>query len=338
VIVIGAVAACVRQTVDVGDAHRLPEPQQIVLPVPASVTAAPDEITEIAMRNVAFHVDDDIRLEIRQLRGRMRAVDGTQIVTFDDKTKVAIDVASGEIALTPGALSLILNRYVFGYKGSPLKNLVVRTEGNQIVQTGTMHKLIDIPFEMTATLSVNDDGWIRIHPTRIDICNLDGQKLLKAVGSSLEDLLDLSGGKGAKVVGNDLLLNPMESLPPPALTGKITSIRVEGGKIIQTFGSPAARAEPVTTPVAAANYIYFHGGKIKFGKLYMVESDLMTVDGDTSDPFDFYMDYYHSQLVAGYHITLANYGLVTYMPDFDDLGTARGRIIAAPVAAGQSGR
>jgi hypothetical protein len=328
----GCLLSCVRQRVDLGEAHRLPLPDEIVLPVPRAVSASADTITELAMQNVSFHVDDDARLGVRRLRGRMRALNGSHIVSFDDKTGLAVDIASAEVALTPKSLSIILNRYVFGYKGSPLKDLVVRTEGDHIVQTGTMHKLIDIPFEMTAELSIADDGWIKVHPTRIDICNLDGQKLLKAVGSSLQSLLDLSGAKGARVVGNDLFLNPMIALPPPKMIGTATGIRVESGDVVETFGPPPASA--AAPPIPASNYLYFHGGTIKFGKLYMVDADLMTVDADPSDPFDFYMDYYHTQLVAGYHITLANYGLVTYMPDFDDIGTAKGKVIG-PAGGGR---
>jgi hypothetical protein len=38
-----------------------------------------------------------------------------------------------------------------------LKDLLVRTEGNRIAQTGTMHRFIDIPFEMTAELTIDAD-------------------------------------------------------------------------------------------------------------------------------------------------------------------------------------
>ena len=327
--------SCAHQTVDLTDAHRLPTPEEIVFPVPGAVSAAPDTVTEMAMQNVAFHVDDNVRLGVRRLRGRMRATNGSHIVMLDDKTKLELDMASSEIALTAKNLSVILNRYVFGFKGSPLKGLVVRTEGDHIVQTGTMHKLIDIPFEITAALSVSEEGWIRIHPTRIKICGLDGEKLLKVVGSSLQALLDLSGGKGVKAVGNDLLINPLASLPPPTIVGTLTSIRVEGDDIVQDFGElNAPGSAPLTPPVAAANYIYFKGGTLQLGKLYMVSADLMAIDADPSDPFDFYLDYYHTQLVAGYHITRPNDGLVVYMPDFDDIGTPKGKV-AAPAQAGR---
>jgi hypothetical protein len=318
---------CANRKVVIGPAQRLPEPEQIVLPVPAAVHAAAGEVTETAMENILLHVDDDIRLDVRHLRGRMEDLTGEHVIVLDDKHRLELQIAFGELGLTSEGLTLLLNRYVFGYRGSPLKNLLVRTEGDHIVQTGTMHKIIDIPFEMTAELSVTPAGLIRIHPIRMDICGLDGQKLLAAVGRTLEDLLDLSGARGVKVDGNDLLLDPLANLPPPRTTGRLTAVRVEGDEVIQVFGSPdAPGTEPLTLPVAARNYAYFRGGTIRFGKLYMVESDLLAIDTDDSDPFDFYLDYYHTQLVAGYHVTSPDYGLIAHMPDFDDIGTPAGRV------------
>lgn len=309
-----------RQQVVLGDPHRLPVAGDLVVPPPTDLRGTENGITEIAMRNVSYHVDDQLRLGIRRLRGRLHNVNGG-IVVLDERKDMALDVTAGEIALSGPELSILMNRYVFGFKGSPLKDLIVRTEGDHIVQTGTMHKLIDIPFEMTATLSVTEDGWIRIHPTKMDICNLDGEKLLRAVGKNLSDMLDLSGGKGVKVVGNDILLDPAASLPAPRINGKITGVRVEGGSIVQTFGAADDSDPPKLKPsYPARNYIYFRGGTIRFGKLFMVDTDLLTVDADESDPFDFYFDYYHSQLVAGRHVTLPNYGLVTWLVDFDKLG------------------
>ena len=316
-----------RQNVVLGDAHRLPRPEEIILPTPAAVHAVPEETTEAEMRNVLLHVDDDLRLGIRHLRGRMNDLSGQHINVLDDKNRLSFDVTNAEIGLTAQALTIFLNRYVFGYRGSPLKDLVVRTSGTQIIQTGTMHKIIDIPFEMTATLSVTNDGRIRIHTTRMEICNLDGEKLLRAVGRTLADLLDLSGAKGVSVEGNDLLLDPLKSLPPPRINGRLTAIRVEGNEVVQTFGTAGATGtEALNPPVPAVNYVYFRGGSIRFGKLYMVLSDLLTIDGDPSDPFDFYLDYYHTQLVGGYHVTLGDYALVTWMPDFDDIGSPKAKL------------
>ena len=93
---------------------------------------------------------------------------------------------------------------------------------------------------------------------------------------------------------------------------------------VQTFGAAGAPDPPRLIPsYPAKNYMYFRGGTIRFGKLFMVDADLLTVDADESDPFDFYFDYYHAQLVAGHHVTLPNYGLVRYLVDFGHLGRAK---------------
>jgi hypothetical protein len=317
---------CSRPVASPGAPHRYPPVAALALPTPEAVEAAADSVTEITMRNVDFHLDDEIRMGISRLRGRMRDLSGGEVVILDDKRKLLLEIEDAEIGLSSRNLTLLLNRYVFGYPGSPLHDLTVRTEGSQIVQTGTMHKVIDIPFEMTATLSVTDSGDIRIHPTVMKICGLDGKGLLRAVNLKLEDLLDLSGGKGVRVEGNDLILDPLAILPPPRISGRLTGIRVQGDRIVQLFGgADGPEPEPLTPSVPAPNFVYFHGGSLRFGKLYMVQTDLEAIDTDESDPFDFYLDYYHSQLVSGYHVTSKDYGLVAYMPDFDDLGTTKGR-------------
>ncbi len=317
---------CTRQA-PVGSGHAAPPADQLILQVPPVVAATADTIIEAAMHNVLFHVDDDIRMHIRQLRGRAEDLAGEHLLVLDDKHRIRLDMAYGEIALGTGDLTRLLNRYVFGYPGSPLKDLVVRTAGDRIVQTGVMHKVVDIPFRMTAELSVTEEGLIRIHPVSIEICSIDGGGFMRALGIDLSDLLDLSGAKGARVDGNDLLLSPLEILPPPRITGRLTAIGVEGDEIVQVFGEPdAPGSATLVPPTGAANYIFFRGGTIRFGKLYMVQADLEAVDGDPSDAFDFYLDYYHTQLVAGYHTTLPDYGLSAVMPDYDDLGTPKGRV------------
>ena len=41
-----------------------------------------------------------------------------------------------------------MNSYIFAYPGAPLKHLKVHTSGSQVVQSGVMHKIVDIPFEI----------------------------------------------------------------------------------------------------------------------------------------------------------------------------------------------
>ncbi len=344
--VVALLAGCCARVPAFPPPHRLPAPSAVVRPVPAMVEASPDTLTRIEMRNVLFHLDDDARLHILRLNGTMQDVTGHHVVDLDDKRRLRLGIHSARITLAPQDLSLILNRYIFGYPHAPIRGLVVRIDGTRFEQSGILHKGIDIPFTMTATLSVADGanaGMIRLHPTSMKICSLEGLKRVHALGLNLQKMIDLRGAKGVRAEGDDLLLDPLASLPPPAITGHLTSGAARDGQLIQDFGEPdTLAAHALAPPIVAPNYVYMKGGTIKFGKLFMVQAALETIDADPSDPFDFYLDYYASQLVNGYHVTRPDLSLVAWMPDFDKLGTPAGRVTvpleSAPLRADSAPR
>jgi hypothetical protein len=276
------------------------------------------------MRHVDFYVDPEVVLHIRRLDGTMRSKDGGPII-FDDKKSFIITLDHAEVGLTGADLTALLNKFVFGYKGSPLSHLHLRTEGDHIVQSGRLHKGIDLPFEMTATMDVTADGLIRIHPTKTKILGVNGDKLMHAFGLSLEKLIDLKGATGATVHGNDLFLDPARILPPPTIEGRMTSVHVEGDEVVQVFGSADARARhPLVPPdTSARNYMFYKGGTLRFGKLLMLDAEMQIVDLDSSDVFKFDLARYSQQLVAGYERTLSDQGLEVWMRDVDKLGARR---------------
>jgi hypothetical protein len=51
----------------------------------------------------------------------------------------------------------------------------------------------------------------------------------------------------------------------------------------------------------------------------MTETDLELVDQDPKDPFDFNVEHWNDQLVAGYSKTTSTRGLKAHMPDYNDL-------------------
>jgi hypothetical protein len=285
--------------------------------------AAGDTVTQVEMRNVHFHVDDQIALRIHYLRGEMRSKQKGSPIFFDDKNSFVQRITNAEVGLTASDLTLLLNRYVFNYPGSPLKHLRVTTAGRQIKQTGIMHKVVDIPFEITAELAATPDGQIRIHPVKTRIFNVDGDGLMRALHLKLDKLLDLSKAKGAKVKGNDLFLDPDSILPPPTIQGRVTAVRVEGDEVVQEFGGGAGAAKDhgggLEPPERnAPNYMFYRYGTLRFGKLVMLDAEMQIIDRDTSDAFDFNLDHYKVQLVAGYSRSLPDGGLKVFMPDYDD--------------------
>ena len=83
----------------------------------------------------------------------------------------------------------------------------------------------------------------------------------------------------------------------------------------------AADSNRLSRPdTSVANYMFFREGRLRFGNLIMARADLLILDGDPSDRFDFSLPRYMDQLVAGYHVTTKVDGLIVYMPDRGDLG------------------
>lgn len=289
--------------------------------------------TWIEMKNVSLRVATDATVGIRRLRGEVIPTRPGESALLDSTQSFSIRITSGTVALESADLGVILNRFVFGYKGSPLRKLRVRMNGAELVQSGVMHKGVDLKFEITSSLSLTDSGWIRLHPTKVRVLGVNGEALLHALGLHLEDMLDLSGSAAARVKGDDIYLDPTKILPPPAIAGRLTSVRVEGNALVQEFArlpddtlfDAYARADS-----AAPNYLFFRGGRLRFGRLEMRDTQLQILDLDPSDPFDLFLAQYNKQLVAGYSRNRPNLALQAFFPDFTDLD----RAVTMPIARG----
>lgn len=297
----------------------------------SGVSVAPDTIssragpavskTWVEMRNVDLRVAPDAALRVRRLRGEVLRTTG-EPPFLDDLKSFAIRITSGSVALTGADLSALLNSYVFNYKGSPLKRLQVHFEGDQIVQKGVMHKGIDLSFEMKASVRLMPNGLVQVHPTRMRILGMNGESVLHIFGLHLDNVLNLRGAHGASIHGDDLYLDPTALIPPPAIVGRLASIRMEGDRMVQDFVRLPADSifgRVVHPDSSVPNFVYFRGGKLRFSKLLMYDTDLLIVDADPRDPFDLYLVKYTRQLIAGTSRTLEGLGLRVVMPDYHRL-------------------
>jgi len=283
---------------------------------------AQDSTTQVSMRNINFYLMPNGALRIRHMRGTIRSLKGGP-VAFDDKNSFIIHLTYAEIGLNGTDITTLMNKYIFAYPGAPLKRLQVHTSGSQVVQTGIMHKILDIPFRITADVSTTPEGLIRLHPVKTEILGVDGDKLMRAFGLSLQKILDLSKAKGVTVKGNDLYLDPVKILPPPAIEGHATAIRVDGDQLVQTFGT-VADATPLPHPdTSATAFMFFKGGTLHFGKLLMLDAEMQIVDVRPTGFFNFDIDKYKDQLVAGYERTLPDLGLEVYMLGLEKLSAGR---------------
>lgn len=286
---------------------------------------SPDSATAVQgeMRNVDFHIDDGIVMHIDRLRGALLPARPNAPPLLDDKQSFTLSIHTARIGIDTASLSKLLNRHVFGYPNSPLKDLRVTTDGDQLIQHGKMRGM---PFRIRATISLTPAGQIRLLPTAVKVLGVKVGGLMRVFGIHLKSLITLRPGYGARIDEDDFILDPTGILPAPHLQGRLTAITVEPGRIVQTFGG-ADSVGPLQAPDSAnSNYMYFQGGTLHFGKLTMVSTDLQILDDDPSNPFDFSLDRYNDQLVAGYSKNTVNHGLVVHMPDYRTIG-ARGTVV-----------
>jgi hypothetical protein len=282
---------------------------------------AKQRAVEVEMRNVNFRVDPSIIFEIRRLRGEMIPTSASEPVSFDNRKSFVIRIQSAEIAISARAMSDLLNRYVFAYPGAPLKNLALTIDKGRVKQKGTMHKGIDLPFEVDGRLDATAEGQVRFHADKIKSAHIPFKGLLHLFGEDLSKLINVQQARGIRLEGDDMLLSVDRMTPPPTIQGKVTAVRLEGDRIVQTFGGPPPK--PLPLPYKARNYIYHRGGILHFGKLTMTDADLLIVDQSPATPFDFSLADYNRQLTAGYSKNTAAHGLIVFMPDYGSLSKRR---------------
>jgi len=256
-------------------------------------------------------------MRVDDLNGHLVSA-GSGPPVFDDVSSYVVDIQSARVSLTAESLTNLLNHYVFAAPNAPLRKLKIEFEGSELKQSGVLVKGVPIPFHLRASISASPDGRIRVHPTSMKAAGFLSKRVLDFFGLELERLVNVNAATGVTVDGDDLLLDPERLLPPPRIKGRLTRTWIENGLVVQQFGSPTKH--PLTPPNGRfANYMYYRGGTLRFGKLTMVDTDMMLVDADQKDAFDFSPEQYNDQLVAGYSKNTRSHGLVVYMPDLADL-------------------
>jgi len=283
---------------------------------PAAARPGPQPV-EVEMSNVNFRVASDITLHVEHLRGRFVPVGRTEIPYLDDKHSYLIAIDSAEIATDMASLNALMNRTLEQGDANVEKIRISTDDQKRLRHKGVLDKGIKVPFDLKGAVDVTADGRIRVHADSMRSLGIPVKPLMKVFGIEMDDMVKVKPGHGVTVEDNDLILDPEQLVPPPRIRGKVTSVRVTEDALVQTFGSGERRR--LSPPAVSRNYIYWRGAELRFGKLTMTETDLELIDADPSDPFDFSVDHWNDQLVAGYSKNTTVRGLKTHVPDYDDL-------------------
>ena len=270
---------------------------------------------QVDMRNVMYHFTDQVAVHILQLHGLVLPTQRARVPVFDDVQSFAFAIHFAEIAIGTDALSNVLNQYMFAAPDAPIKDVAVTTAGNSVKVRGKLHAKGDIPFETEGTAVATPEGHIRIHTRKVSVAQVPVKGLMDLLGLKIAQLINTDKVRGVRLEGNDLILDPALLLPPPRITGRVTEVQVQGNHILQVFGTkpPAGATSP-----PSGNYMAYRGAtQLGFGKLTMSDTDLVLIDMDPQDPFDFSLEHYKKQLVAGYTKTTPNFGLRVFMRDLN---------------------
>jgi len=271
---------------------------------------------QVAMKNVMYHYTEPIGVHIIRLQGELTPIKSGDIVVFDDKNSFHLVITSAEIAISCDSLAQVLNENVFSSVNAPIKDLRIESKDNQLIIKGKLPPKANVTFETTGTISADSDGRIRLHADHIKAAHLPVKGLLDLLGVELARLVNTNTVHGITLEKDDLILDPEQILPPPHIRGKVTAVRIQGNDIVQVFGAAQTTNFVAQLP---GNYMAFRHGDLHFGKLTMHDADLVMIDMDPRDPFDFFLDHYQEQLVAGYTKSTQEYGLRVHTRDYNKL-------------------
>ncbi len=199
-----------------------------------------DHKAHTSMKNVDFHLSDDIVVNIHTMNGELVPIGNSEFPVFDDKNSFAIAVETADISITLASLTNDLNEWVFGAPNAPLKNLKVSASGDKIKLNGSLASKAGVPFESQGTLVLAPDGMIRVHTTNIKTAHLPVKGLMNIFGVETESLINTSHAKGVTIDKDDMVLDPQKVLPPPLLQGHLTKVELRGQEIYLTFGPSSA--------------------------------------------------------------------------------------------------
>ncbi|HMG02733.1 MAG TPA: hypothetical protein VK596_06345 [Edaphobacter sp.] len=283
-------------------------------PKPAGTDAAVtgDGLTTVYAHNLELRKGPEFRIYVRWLRGEMVPVEKGKAPSLDDVDSFVFHIDRGLIHANIGDIETFLNTTLAPQ--SPMKNIRLSGEGQQLKISGTLHKLLmPLPVEVVGTLSPASNGRIHLAVSKINVLKVPVKALMGGLKVDVNDVMGSKPAPGIEVNGNDIYLDTTRLLPPPHIRGQMSGITFSAPDLAVTYGD--------TTPDDEAelaqwhNFLRLRGGTVEFGKLTMHQADLTLIDASDDVWFDLDLANYQNQVVKGYSRMTPEKGLEIFMPD-----------------------
>ncbi|EFP66283.1 LmeA family phospholipid-binding protein [Ralstonia pickettii] len=252
----------------------------------------------VQMRDVDFRITGDIGFHVHQLTAQLVPHKPGQPVDMDDPGQFDIRILGGEVTVPKESLDALFNRYLLDYSPRSL-NALSLTPGDGVLDVSGGLKLrnhfpgVWLPFGMRGTLALKESRFLVYTPTEARVMGIQTLALLKRTGLELSQLAPLNR-TGAKLDGNDMVLDQYTVFPPPRLVGQMKTARVTPDGLVLGFGPAPAMCAPA--PTDAASRIWIQSGDLKMYNVLVANSRILVTDTSTRGPLRF--DLYHYREAA----------------------------------------
>ena len=272
--------------------------------------------THAEMRGMSLRLFDGVTMRVAYLSGEARPLTPGEPVVLDDPRSYQLEIDRAESRISYDDLERLINDHVFAYKGAPIDGLRIEREHDEGEEVrleikGHLKSMLGIPFEIEGVPEVTQDGRVRVRTKSIQAFGIKMGGLMDMLGIKTEDMANFKETRGMEVDGDDLILDTSRLLPPPRPSGRLRDVALEPEGLMMRFGDG-----PPRDAGRSQNYISYRGGKIRLGRMIMVDADLLILDADSSDPFDFHPAQMSRQISAGYVKMKDDGGLKIFAPDY----------------------
>ncbi len=274
--------------------------------------------TVVTAYHVIFLESSGLQLRTDWLQGRLYPTRAGTVPSLDDPASFKVEVEAGKTEISLPDLSRTLKATVL--KNSKLKNVRILARGRQEIEIDArLQKVVPLPVQLLGEIAATRDGRLAIRIQSLKVLHIPFKGLLRAVHLSPSELVDVHDSKAIQIQGESIYLNTDQLLPPPRKFGNLTSVHfTEAGDLEEDYGSPTALGD-LARRGKAQNFMQLEGGAVRFGKLTMQNTDMTLIDSSPGDWFQFDLEHYRSQLVAGdLHMTMSG-GLLVFTPDYDKI-------------------
>jgi hypothetical protein len=286
----------------------------------------------IVIKNTFLRVHKEVGVLITDLFGDLVPRVPTDPANFDDVNSFSVAVHQAKLTMDGHNMDNLMKYFVLNYPDAPLKDLKhTISAGGRMTITGKMKQAgLDVGFEMSGPIHATPDGLMQLDPDSVKTLGIPAKGIMDLLGIQTQKLLTLNEQRGLKMVGNSILMYPGRLFPPPIMNGKVVRVETENDKLNMYFDDGTRLARP-PLPVPEGtfkNYKHIYGGAIRMiGNEVHENANLMMVDMNQSNPFDFYLAEYYNHAMAGQvKIINRNGALINFMPDYNDIPRLLGRL------------